>query len=279
MRFDNYAFPHPVLANGLDDVDGGLSFEHNVIDEEENYIITIEYEIENETIKNLFVDGKVVILCDYTCSKTVFRESKSTSNGLLEIVISKEDVRGKVQFENFIITDTEISQYENPDFHTDYQSYKFDLEPGDVLGYFGGFSFHTDINYRKLKAVSSFLIIESFNKDIPDFVLSDNKIIVKLPENQYKRYTNQRIAKREEFAPIFHSSIVFSALLYALQNIYEYDETAWAQVIFTRMEESEFQNYNLKEPTDTIKIAQMLLGYPIKRLIDSLHDLSLRLDK
>jgi hypothetical protein len=233
MRFDKYAFPHPVLANDLDHVEGTLSFEHNVSDNGKEYVITIVYKIENSSLEKLISDGSLAIICEYNCTYTVYRKSKIATDNSVTITISKDNVKGKVEFESYIISVKEITNYHSLDFHPDYQSYKFDFEPGDVLGYFGGFNFHTDINYRKLKAVSSFLVIESFENDMPDFVLDDNKIIVRLPENQYKRYANQRIAKREEFAPIFHSSIVFSALLFALQNIAEYEDYAWAQVILT----------------------------------------------
>ena len=276
MKFDNYQFPHPVLTNFTDDIEGNPSFSEEIIDKEDIYSIEISYSVDNQNIEDYLKEDRVIFICEVNCSGTVYRNSFQSNVDMITFDIEKTLVRGKVEFSSYLIASQDITNYTNPYSHPDYNGFSFELEPGDVLVYFGDFSFNAEINYKKLKAVSSFLKIEERNDiDISDFDIDNNRIIVKLPVNDYKIYRKQPIAKNEDFAPVFHASIVFCALLYALQNIEKHDDKMWAQVIKTRLEENEFEGLSLEpESGDQVQIAQILLGNPVRRLLKGLDSIS-----
>jgi hypothetical protein len=275
MKFDNYQFPHPVLTNFTDDISGSPSFVEEIIENEDSYSIEIAYVVDNHVLEDYLNQNLGVIICEVNCSGTVYRDSFQAIGTTVRFDLSKEILRGKVEFSNYIVVKQDLEGYINPNAHTDYDGFLFDLESGDVLAYFGDFSFNAAINYKKLKAVSSFLKIEERNDiDIADFDIDNDRIIINLPVKDYSIYIKQPIAKNEDF-PIFHASIVFSALLYAIQNIEKHDDKMWAQVVKTRLEEDEFKGLSLdKESGDLIKIAQLLLGNPVNRLLKGLDKIS-----
>lgn len=276
MRFDNYQFPHPVLTNFTDDVNGDPSFEEEINESKDCYSVEIAYNTNNQLLDDYLNNNMAEIICEFNCSGTVYRDSVTANNNTVSFEIRKEDVRGKVSFSNYLVAKKDIIGYSNPNAHSDYNGFTFNIETGDVLVYFGDFSFNAAINYKKLKAVSSFLKIEERSKiQLAEFDIDDDRIIVKLPEKDYSIYKKQPIAKNEDFAPVFHSSIVFSALIYALQNIDRYEGKMWADVIYTRLKEDEFKGLSLdNESGDIIKIAQILLGNPINRLLNGLDKIS-----
>lgn len=278
MKFDNFQFPHPVLTDFTDDISGDLSFNEVIIDNEDCYSIEITYSLDNHIINDYLSENRAAIICEVNCPGTVYRDSFWSKGNKISFSLDKEQVRGRVEFSSYLVARQEINGYSNPNSHTDYVGFSFDLEPGDVLAYFGDFSFNAEINYKKLKAVSSFLKIERRSDiEIADFDIDDDRIIIKLPVIDYDIYTKQPIAKNEDFAPVFHASLVFSALLYALQNIEKHEDKMWAQVVKTRLEEDEFEGLTLdSESGDLIQIAQILLGNPINRLLKGLDSISVK---
>ena len=168
-----------------------------------------------------------------------------------------------------------IPNYQNSKAHPDYIGYNFEIDSGDILATFGKFSFNADINYEKLKAVSSFMeVVENTDKEekFMNVNLSKGKIEVQLPADDYKLFANDSISKEPKFAPVFHSSIVFNSLLLALYNFDSYKEMLWAKVIAYRLKnEKEFQNISIEEKENIPEIAQRLLGNPFKRLISELQ--------
>ncbi|MBO6622096.1 MAG: hypothetical protein JJ892_09745 [Balneola sp.] len=276
MKFDSFQFPHPVLTNFTDDINGELSFDEEIIDNEDSYSIDISYMLDNQILNNYLSENRAKIICEVNCSSTVYRDSFISKGKTISFQLDKEKLRGLVEFSSYLISKQDIIGYLNPNSHTDYEGFSFEIEPGDVLAYFGDFSFNAEINYKKLKAVSSFLKIEERNDiKISDFDINNDRIIIKLPVRDYSIYRKQPIAKNVDFAPIFHASIVFSALIYALQNIEKHEDKMWAQVVKTRLEEDEFQEFTLdSESGDLIQIAQILLGNPVNRLMKVLESIS-----
>lgn len=276
MKFDNYQFPHPVLASTTDDINGNPFLTDEIIDKGDFYSVEITYTIDNEILENYINHNYGVILCEVNCSGTVYRDSFKANGKTVSFNLNKELLRGKVEFSSYLVVEQDITGYTNSESHPDYDGFSFDLEPGDVLAYFGEFSFNAEINYKKLKAVSSFLKIDERNDiEIADFDIDSDRIIIKLPVREFSIYKKQPIAKNEDFVPIFHASIVFSAILYALQNIEKHKDKMWAEVVQTRLKEEDFNGLSLdNESGDLVKIAQILLGNPINRLLIGLEDLS-----
>lgn len=271
MRLTDFSFPHPVLTSLTDDVDSNIKCENSITETKDDYLVSIIFETDNVDVNNFLKKQVAVNVCEITCSGTMLRKIYSTNKNELEFSISKKEVRGTVFFDCYLLSDQEISQYSISKIHPDYSGRNFYIDKGDILGFYGSFKFNADVNYLKLKAVSSFLQIEQ-DKTVSEavFVLEEPKIIVKLPEEAYKIYGKSTIGRNENYTSIFHSSIVLPALIYALFNIDDYRDRAWASVIEMRMKQEELNNFTLDEKNEIPIIAQKLLGQPITRLINRL---------
>lgn len=278
MKFKGYSFPHPVLGLG-DDIKGNkpvVNLKYDEDKDEENYLLTIEYELDNSDLEKLLDEKKAVFLCEINCTGTLYRKSETCASPIQIVAIPKDGVRDKVELLFLLVSAEPISDYANSEVHDDFTGYKFDIEKGDVLAYFGESSFIAGIAYQKLKAVSSFMEIIKGENESGDFniILESQKIQIQLSKKDYEKYCDRRIGSSSENASIIHSSIVLPALIHALYQLNKKDsdvkEFAWAKIIEFRLESDENLKSISLEDNNIPKIAQKLLGLPAKRLLDDL---------
>ena len=273
MKFNNITFPHPVFGLG-DAISGSIELGDYEINSLQNvYDVKIICKHDNNDLKNLINEDKAEFLCEITCSNTLYRKLFLFNNGKMNFEIPKKVVKGRVDFTCLLVAKEKIPKYSNTEAHPDYDGYTFDLDQGDVLAYFGGIWFNADIKYEKLKAVSSFMeIVSSEDFKYTNVDLKNQKILIKLPLETYKLFQSDFISQEVKFAPIFHSSIVLNALLTALYNLEEHKDYMWAKAIDYRLKnEKQFDDVNIDEKENIPEIAQMLLGNPFKRLLESLN--------
>ncbi len=271
--------PHPVLGQG-DDISGFCRFKEdpsiNIL--EDKYEIDFEIEHDNGTISDLVKVGKAIYCCEVSCSGTLFRETFFTGVHQFHIVIPRFTLRNRVDFQVYCLAIKDISNYNNPAAHPDYEGFSFEIEKADLLAVFGNFSFNADIQYHKLRAASSFMQIipNESDKDITEYILDDSKIQIKLPKEQYNKF--RHFGKRKEFTDMIHASLVQNALTIALFNFDEYVErgNVWAISIQHRLlNELELNNgSDHVDPQSVPELVQKLLGNPNKRLINRLEILS-----
>ncbi|MFL1011664.1 hypothetical protein [Flavisericum labens] len=273
MKFNDISFPHPVLGLG-DAIFGSVDLGNPEINSMQDvYEIKINCKHDNNDLKALIIEDKAEFLFEVTCTNTLFRKLFLSNKGKIEFEIPKKEVKGKVEFICLLVTKKNIFEYSNKEAHPDYYGYTFDLDQGDVLAYFGKFSFNADIKYEKLKAVSSFMeIVENEDLKFTNFDLKKNKIEIQLPTETYNIYRSDFISQDVKFVPVFHSSIVLNALLTALYNLDEHKDYLWAKVIDYRLkEEKQFKFLDIAEKENIPEIAQRLLGNPFKRLLEGLN--------
>ncbi|MEX0981052.1 MAG: hypothetical protein WD577_09490 [Bacteroidales bacterium] len=276
MKFSDVSFPHPVLGIG-DAINSYAGFkpEPQITSGTNNYTVVVNCEHNNNDLSVLINNGEAEFFCEATCSITLYRGIIKGNSNLIEFEIPKKHVKGRVDFICALLATSPIANYQNSNSHPDYSNYDFEIEVGDILAYFGRFSFDADIKYEKLKAVSSFMEVVE-NKDpkaeYTNVDLSKNKIEVQLPSEDYKTFANESVSKEQKFAPVFHSSIVLNALIMALYNFEEHKELLWAKVIEYRLKnEKQFESMSLNEKEDIPEVAQRLLGNPFRRLISELQ--------
>ncbi len=275
MNINNIIFPHPVLGIG-DAINSKVEFPNPEIRQTaDSYEITIHVLHDNADLKNLVTAYSAEYLCEATCTNTLYRQIFKSNLKTITFDIPKKEVKGKVEFTCLLVAKINIPSYSNTNAHADYIGYTFDIDKGDILAYFGEFSFNVDIKYEKLKAVSSFMeIVENEIEKYTIIDLKKNKIEVQLPSESYKIYCSDTISQEEKFAAIFHSSIVLNALLIALYNLEEHKDYLWAEVIKYRLNnEPHFKNLSVGDKENVPEIAQKLLGNPFERLINGLNNI------
>jgi len=276
MKFNDVSFPHPVLGNN-DDVNSivALNPEPKILSGINSYNITIYCQHDNDELNELINGDKAEYFCEANCSNTLFRKIFTSKTSEINLEIPKRHVKGRINFITALVAKTPILNYQNSKSHSDYRSYSFDLDKGDILAFFGEFNFNADLKYEKLKAVSSFMeVVENMdpNAIYTNVDLNKSKIEVQLPTVDYQKFASDLISKEFKFAPVFHSSIVLNALLIGLYNIDSNKESLWAKVILYRLEnEKQFESISIKEKENIPEIAQRLLGNPFSRLISELE--------
>ncbi|MDY0090954.1 MAG: hypothetical protein RBR78_11395 [Flavobacteriaceae bacterium] len=273
MKFNDITFPHPVLGLG-DAVSGSIELGNPEINSMQDvYEVKISCKHDNADLKNLLNEDKAEFLYEVTCTNTLYRKLFLCNKGKMEFEIPKKEVKGRVEFTCLLVAKERIPEYSNAEAHSDYDGYTFDLDQGEVLAYFGGFSFNADIKYEKLKAVSSFMEIVPNEELKYTYVdLKKNKIEIQLPMETYNLFQSDFISQEVKFAPVFHSSIVLNALLTALYNFDEHKDYLWAKVIDYRLKkEKQFELLDIAEKENIPEIAQRLLGNPFKRLLEGLN--------
>ncbi len=278
MKLIDVSFPHPVL--GIDDsINSTIEFKPTIASNIDSYTISIICTHNNDDLASLVACGQAEFFCEITCSSTLYRKVFTSHSNELVFAIPKKHVKGKVSFICLMVTNQPLAAYQNSRCHPDYHGFIFELDRGEILARFGEFSFNADINYQKLKAVSSFMEVVE-NKDekavYTNLDLSKEKIEIQLPSMDYRLFASDSISKEQKFASIFHSSIVLNALLSALYNLDAYQEMAWAQVIKYRVKnEEQFQSISIEEKENIPEIAQRLLGNPFNRLLSELYDFNI----
>lgn len=275
MKFNDVSFPHPIL--GLNDsINSAIDLLHSEINSlSDVYRIAINLRFNNDDLKKMLTDDKARYYCEATCTNTIYRRAFLSNSSKMEIEIPKKEVKGRVEFTCLLIAAENIDNYSNSDVHLDYKDYFFDLEAGDILAYFGEFSFNADIKYEKLKAVSSFMeVVGNDDLTYTNIDLKNSKIVIQLPSDSYDIFSNDVISKEERFASVFHASLVLNALLTALYNFDDHKDYLWAKVIEYRLKnEPAFKNLSIDEKENIPEIAQRLLGNPFARLIDGLNSI------
>ena len=275
MNFNNISLPHPVLRSNYDDIASNIALDPapNITESNNTYHITITCEHDNSDLHELINSEKAEYYCEVTCSHTLYRNFVTSQDKTLSIEIPKKQLKGKVEFSCALLAKSSFTEYQNSNAHDDYTGFRFEIESGDILAFFGKFTFNADIRYEKLKAVSSFMEVvanEDNNVTYTNVNLNKNKIEVQLPLEDYNQFANDSISKEQNFASVFHSSIVLNALLIALYKIEHFRDKLWAKTLEYRLNE---ENISLDE--DNIpEFAQKLLGNPYKRLMEDLHKIT-----
>ncbi len=279
MNYADYGFSYPVLKPNDDSISGKaeIIFPEEIKEGENDYFFKVKFDYDNEDIKKLAESGKAEYVVEVSCSYTFYRKVFKSNEELIEFKIPKSHLKGKVTAECLIVAKEKISGYKNEAAHPDYKDYTFDLDKGSILAYFGEFEFTAHINYKKLKAVTSFMEVVEGKEEFMVVDPDNDKIVVKLPAEDYKLFAQDAISKDKNTSPVIHSSIVLNALLIALYNVEEYKERLWAQSVYYRLKnENELKRFvndqGQFDKENVPEIAQILLGYPVTRLIKQLEE-------
>lgn len=278
MKYKNVSLPYPVLGI-YDDVYPLLGDDCIQMSDPVKTAIEYQFGIDlkqgNKDIAQLVNEGKAEYACEVTCRGTFLRRCYKSSTPHFDITLGRTEVNGRIEFQCFIATCLSIPNYSNDDFNEDYHGFTFDLETGDMLAVFPLAWWNTNVKFDKLYAAGSFMQIVEAGDGIDKtwFNLNDDRILIELPHDLFVQY--QRIGN--SFPEVIHSSLVHNALVYALSNLSEYQESGklWADSLQLRLAELHVLTSELKNDMSLVyKAADMLLQDPYKRMLDSLEKIA-----
>lgn len=271
MKVKNISYPHPVLGNN-DDVSGSFKskFYHTL--GREKVSLRTEFELENNTLKNMIWEKKAVFSIEVECNNTFYRNSFTTSKYESKFFIDARRLREYVTIKFFVRASERIENYEIEGSHSDYNDFKFDIDKGDILAFGGMISFIAEKEFDPLRpAVSSFMAVREGPEPSGPIAVDyedPEKIYVILSKKDWGNY--QRLKDRQGVASLLHSFVVFPVLVDAIRMIEKEDDiienTHWAKRIETIITQ---KNLSLDSPVDT---AQRMLDSPVDRSFVSLEN-------
>lgn len=282
MKIDkSTAFPYPVLGFGDDILSDAPAFAGVpvVVKENGNFIITVDFIMDNEDIQALVSRDFADYVCEADCTGTFFRKCFVSKEKSFRIKIPVCYLKGVINFTCTIVVKRPVYNYVNSSFNDDYKGFSFNLKPGDLLAYIGSFTYDAEIQYDKLHSIGSIMQITEDKDALTSYVnLDDKKIEIVLPSELFDIYKSH-MANNILYANIIHASLVFNALLYSLYNFDANRETLWARSIRYRIESEEaLKDFGLVDEdsefhidmTRASDLAQALLGDPYKRLFSAI---------
>lgn len=290
MRVGKRLFPYPLLNNNplySQYRSSSISFKYNEVITKTQFILDdIQCNIDCKYITSLIEAGYAEAVLVVECAQTMLRKHYTITNDMNDIKIPLMDVSGKVDISLFVVAVKDIPNFKCNDFLPEYSDYEFYIEKNDILavddGYTSRIEFNEDDNGEKS---SIFLVIKDNN--IADKTmkvdLSDDKIIISLPAEQWNEYDKTKRIKK--FQNLYFSIIAVPALSYALAQM----QRTGDQVDNIRIENKWFnafcmayENRNEKEITDEIFMqmnpyneAQRLLNNPVTKALDDVFALTM----
>ena len=283
MRTNNRILPYPVLGNfdavyplvkrdDLDPADPDVKKES----------VHFDFKIHNgnQRIKELISEGKAEYMCDIYCEKTHLQKRELSSEPHFEFDLNRREISGHVSFEFFVVLKESIS-YSNPEFNEDYAGRTFELDKGDILAVFPNASYNASLLYEEMYAVGSFIRFKDDGENEYNIDLNEDFIYIKLPHTMYSIYEGY-IRGNDDYSDIILSSLVFSALEYAIVN-YDPDLHStkdWADALQARFKSvSKNTGLELFNPKHAHKIAQLIFQDPFKRLFNQIVMLNQKLTR
>ncbi len=273
MIYNNREYPHPVLGIGIgDDASVGGLFNVHLSIKAGRETIRIEpvFKMDNKYINNLINEGKATFATQIYCRATMFRELRKSQNTIPEtIVIPTPKLREEVEIDFFVCANEHLPDYTNSQSHSDYSSFTFNIEKGEILAYGGKGVFNANKTPEELKAVSAFMNIDKDNKEngpIHNFY-DGPKITILLSENDYLKYQDIKI---NEFAiQVLHSGVVLPALMEAVEKVLDQDDEfadkRWYQIVEKLIQE--------KGDAGTLITSQRILDNPVNRSFNTIEKL------
>lgn len=276
MQINNLSLPHPVLGLNDDFVKGSYEAEIEIAPTESTMNLVIKHNLDNKVIEGLILSGKASFCLEINCPSTFYRNLFTSNETIQNIEISQTLLRGRFSIIAYISTREDVDNYTNDAFNLDYGGRSFEINKGDVIAYGGGTSFIAIKNWNSLKSLKTYMTISGGSETgYMEIELGPEKIIIHLPNDEFEKYQN--IINYDEVPMIIHSSIVYPALMYALNQIAidpeSQDGKEWFQFLQIKKEnDPDLKLFEWQEGPDEIsRFAQALIGKPIKRTIEGLH--------
>lgn len=232
MRIGKKLFPYPTINNSKNAScfqNSNFALIYDDVEDDNNLVLkNAHIELDNQTLIELFEQGKIDATVIVECSSTIFRKSFKISRIPKDIIVPVMNLRDQVVISCFVYA-TEDFSYISDDFLEDYQGYTFNIEKYDILAIDDGFTTKIEYDESKDKKVSSIFSIikdEFISNNVMKIEPTSKKIVIHLPEKQFGCYENMK--NNDNYQEIFFSILTIPALIACLQSIQ--DQTLYGEV-------------------------------------------------
>lgn len=278
MKIINLSLPHPILGI-KDDIVGNFTIDPIVELYVDRIDISLNNKVSNITLEKMLNNKTCAYCIEVSCQNTLYRKSFVFFENNSQITIASHDFFGKVDVQVFIVATCAIENYSPDGTNSDYYGYKFKLVKGDVMGFGGVFSFIAEKNWRNLKKLTSFIVIEK-NEIIEngpvEYDLSGDRIVIKVSKEDYTKSKN--LQGYPHIPEIFHSAIIYPALLHAVTAMFfdqeSYEGNKWCDYIGQIIEsDEELKSINRNDPDSAVIATQSILKNPLSRTLRAVEQM------
>lgn len=284
MRIGNKIFPYPILNNDkelsgykenssfellLETTENGQLF----IRDGEVVLKNIRFELVNDELNDLYIDGKLECALLVECSSTVYRQKFNIGLEGKDIEIPIELLNDQVYISSFLYASSYIDEFASVDFDDDFKGYSFKIEEYDIVTIDDGYKFRIDIDPENDNKISSiFTIVRADSKEhLVTYESGSEKIKIYLPTEHYDEYTTMKFIT--ETQNILFGLLVVPILTRCLddvkKNFEEIDDVEdiieqkkWFKAICIAYEKKVGIKFTIDEfnDNDTYSLAQLVLN-------------------
>ena len=276
-------FPYPVLAYFSDDYVNS-TFDSLVESSIDGYNLRLDFTatLKNKQLQELIEAEKAAFVLHLECAQTGYRKVVQSFSKIANVEISYKDVRGRLEICPFIVSLTNIENYQNENFHSDYAGMTFNIEVGSVMAVGRQNVANVEKEIDDLSQVPSvFSIIKSLdpNQTFMNVDISNKKILIELPEKDHGYFA--LINKVPALQAALNSMVVVPALVYVFEEIKntkwedrftDYDGLTWYRSIRKVLLERFSINIESREfnAENTVALAQRIIHEPIHEGLSAL---------
>lgn len=273
MKF-NGSFPYPVLTSENDNYKKS-SFE-TTIEAEKSFgqlYINLNCNLQDTKIAELIAEEKARYALHIECPQTSFRQIYQSEQPIITAKIPDNLLRGKIDVHPFILANTKIEDYTNPNLDDFYQGYPITFEKGNILALGEAVEvvlFEEDEESHNLPSIVTVRRVEKDKVMTVD--IDSDQIIIKLPKIEYDQYAINASSRLKE---TILSVVILPSLVdvfYRLKdNSEDYAEYKWYQVL-TRIFEKNNRPLSqvINGTLSPLEAAQMVLQQPLEKAFNEI---------
>jgi hypothetical protein len=272
MKAKNISYPYPVLGNE-DDVEGSFDVSFKHVLRRDEVVLNATFKLKNKSLEKLVKEKKAAFTVEVECPGTFFRKSFSTFEHDARFILGSGIVREHVSAAFYVRAITSLPKYKIDGSHPDYEGFSLDIGAGDVLALGGYTSFIAEKDFDPMRpAVSSLIAIKPGSHAVGPMNIdySQDKILIKLSELDYKNYGIVVKKNHPGMAGVLHASIVLPVLAEAIKLVHDRDAetqtTHWHKRLEIIVRQQELP------ADDALLAAQKLLRSPLERCLSGLAE-------
>lgn len=256
------------------------------LDHADSFKFKMTVENQDPVIMQLIKEHKAAYACIATCSSTFYNQFVTKEEPVIPIEISRDDVFGTVSLIFMIVATTNIPNYQNPNLDDFYEGSAF-LPKGAAIALLYEGDFEAIASSGKTLGDVIKVVENTWSEEIETDV--DNPCIrIALPESEYNVFDTCG----GNYKAVLHSTIVYNALLKAIDNIPSYykpeqENYDWVDYLVKEIDgmddvlnvddlAEENQGERGYSIHDAMKIANRILKQPTRRALNEISEIETR---
>ena len=284
MKIKNKLTPYPILSLYNDDyLNSSFEVDIEVECKFSELLVDVKFKLNDLGLNQLILDGLAVYAVHVECPTTSFRKKYDTNQTELSFRITTDNLKEKVEICCYIVACSDILNYYNNNFHSDYDGIYFNIEKGNILAIGTGKDVTIIKNNDDLENLPSIIKICPI-KDLKKGTISvdtddSNYILVGIYEGIIEKYYELGKNKYKNTIMTLILLPVIELVLLRMKDADEEEkEKKWYKVIENLLNQNGIEVEDLdiqNKEKSVLAIAQNIFADPISRSFEELERTSL----